>query len=75
MTRYHDHMKNTLEQARKEIAPLRLNIPRACAALDFSRAKVYQLMKSGELRAHHDGRRTFFLPSEIERYVQMRATS
>jgi hypothetical protein len=56
-----------------DVIPLRVSIPRACEALDFSRAKLYLLIKSGELHPHKDGARTYFAPAELQRYVDMRA--
>lgn len=55
-----------------EITPLRLRIPEAAAALRISRATLYQKIQSGEIRVQKDGRSTFVLPSELDRYVASR---
>jgi excisionase family DNA binding protein len=51
------------------IPPLRLEIPEAAQALRFSRAKLYERIKAGDIAAQKDGRRTFIAVDELRRYV------
>jgi hypothetical protein len=46
---------------------LRFDIPNAVNLLGYSRAKLYQEIKSGSIRIIRDGRRVFIPGSEIAR--------
>jgi excisionase family DNA binding protein len=56
------------------IPPLRLEIPEAAQALRISRALLYKRIRSGEIAAQRDGRRTFVTAAELRRYVERSST-
>ncbi len=53
-------------------APLAHQIPQACARLAVSRSTLYELLKSGELRAFKLGSRTLIPESELQRFIAER---
>lgn len=57
------------------IPPLRLEIVEAAQALRFSRAKLYERIKAGDIAAQKDGRRTFITVDELRRYVENCSTT
>jgi Helix-turn-helix domain len=59
--------------ARAPIAPLRVSIDEAAAALRMSRALLYRRIRSGDIASQHEGRRSYITVRELERYVAERA--
>jgi excisionase family DNA binding protein len=53
-----------------EVVPLRYSLPEVARLLGLSRSTLYTRISEGKLAIHKDGRRTFVLASELERYVQ-----
>lgn len=47
----------------------RYSIPEAAKTVGLCKATIDRRIKAGLLKAHHDGRRTFILAEELERYV------
>jgi excisionase family DNA binding protein len=56
------------------IPPLRLEIPEAAQALRISRALLYRRIRSGEITAQKDGKRSFITAAELRRYVERSST-
>ena len=52
------------------VAPLRYSIAQAAHLLGLSRSTLYARIAQGQLTIHKDGRRTFVLRSELERYLK-----
>lgn len=48
---------------------LSLSIEEACSATGLGRTKIYQLIKSGELKAHKIGKRTVILKDDLEEFL------
>jgi excisionase family DNA binding protein len=44
-------------------------VKEACAAIRTCRTTLYELIRSGELRAVKRGRRTLILAGDLERYI------
>lgn len=55
------------------MSKLLLTIPDVAERLSLSRAKVYQLLSGGDLKAVHIGRATRVPMAEIERYLSVLA--
>jgi excisionase family DNA binding protein len=52
------------------IQPLRLDVIEAAQALRISRAQLYKRIRSGDIAAQKDGKRTFVTATELHRYVE-----
>jgi excisionase family DNA binding protein len=51
------------------IAPLRYSLREAQTLLGLSRSTLYTRIAAGKLTVHKDGRRTFVLAAELDRYL------
>jgi excisionase family DNA binding protein len=49
---------------------IRFDIAEASRILRMSHASVYARIRTGELRTHKDGRRSYVTAAELERYVR-----
>ncbi len=45
------------------------SIDEACAATGLGRTKIYQLLNSGEIRAHKIGKRTIILKDDLDAFL------
>ncbi len=48
---------------------LSLSVEEACAATGLGRTKLYQLINSGELKAHKIGKRTIILKDDLDTFL------
>jgi len=55
--------------ANPDVTPLRYTVPEAALLLRKSKAGLYIAVKEGRLKLSKDGRRSYVLPAELERYV------
>jgi excisionase family DNA binding protein len=53
-------------------APLANSIPQACQRLSIGRTAMYELLKTGEVRAIKVGNRTLIPESELQRFIAER---
>lgn len=54
------------------IPPLAHQVPAACGRLGIGRTALYELLKTGQLRAFKVGTRTLIPESELERFMAVR---
>ena len=52
-----------------DLAPLRYSIAEAVSLLGLSRSTLYARVADGRIAIHKDGRRTFILAIELDRYL------
>lgn len=60
-------------QSSESLPQLRFDIPEVARILRISRATLYQRIRTGAIKIHKDGRRTFVTAEELLRYVTPRA--
>lgn len=49
---------------------LRHTFDEACTLLRVSRSTLYSRIRSGAIRVHHDGTRTYVSAAELTRYIE-----
>ena len=69
LLRVADSMDTSPPQLRDALPQLRFEIIEAARILRMSRAALYQRIRSGELKTHKDGRRSYVTATELQRYV------
>ncbi len=47
-----------------------LSIEETCKTIGLGRTKIYQLVNSGELKAHKIGKRTVFRNEDVESFIE-----
>jgi hypothetical protein len=52
-----------------QVEKLRFSSKSAQEALDIGATKFWDLVKTGKLRIHHDGKRAFVTSDELKRYL------
>lgn len=57
------------QKKRFAMTQLSLSIEEARAATSLGRTKIYQLINSGELKAHKIGKRTIILKDDLEAFL------
>ena len=55
---------------RETVRSLAFSVKEACELSGFGRTTFYKLVKSGKIRAHKCGRRTFILLDELEQALK-----
>jgi excisionase family DNA binding protein len=51
-------------------APARNSIPESCSILNYSRSTLYDRIQKGLIKVVKDGRRSFIMREELERYLK-----
>lgn len=66
--------KNTSGRSSAEsvITPISVRVPQAIAMTGFSRSRLYELIKSGELQIAKDGNCTFILVDSLRTVLERR---
>jgi excisionase family DNA binding protein len=58
-----------MSQQTDSLPQLRFDIPEATRILRLSRATLYERIRTGLIKTHKDGRRSYITAEELQRYV------